>query len=113
MPDRSVKVVGSRFSPKGELGQRYLASGVRTSMRLWEEVEPGEVKAPSRRDYETLGCLIKGSAELHLEGQMVLLYPGDCWLVPKGAVHSCKVLQTFTAIEVTRPPAQIHGRDVS
>jgi mannose-6-phosphate isomerase-like protein (cupin superfamily) len=55
--------------------------------------------------------VIDGRAELHIEGQMVLLEPGDCWVVPQGAEHSYKILEPFTAVEATAPPAQVHGRD--
>jgi mannose-6-phosphate isomerase-like protein (cupin superfamily) len=111
MVDTTIKKVSSPYSPSGELGQKYLASGIRVSMRLWEEVPPGEPKPPSVRDYETVGFVIKGRAELHLEGQMVLLEPGDSWVVPRGASHTYKVLDPFTAVEATSPPAQVHGRD--
>ena len=63
------------------------------------------------RDYETVGFVIDGKAELHLEGQMVLLERGDSWVVPKGARHSYKILETFTAVEATSPPAEVHSRD--
>ncbi len=42
---------------------------------------------------------------------MVLLKAGDSWVVPRGASHSYKILETFKAVEVTHPPAEIHGRD--
>ncbi len=113
MGDTSIKKVNSKYSPKGELGQTYLAGGKTVSMRLWENEEPGEPKPEAARDYETVGYVISGRAELHLEGQMVLLEPGDSWLVPKGARHSYKILEPFTAVEATSPPAQVHGRDES
>lgn len=111
MSDTSVKKVDSAHSPKGEMGQKYLASGKSVSMRLWEDEQPGEAKPPAARDYETVGYVIKGRAELHLEGQMVLLEPGDSWAVPKGASHTYKILEAFTAVEATSPPSQVHGRD--
>ncbi len=111
MSDTSVKKVDSTHSPKGELGQKYLASGKTVSMRLWEDEQPSEPKPPSEREYETVGYVIKGRAELHLQGQMVLLEPGDSWVVPKGASHTYKILEPFTAVEATSPPAQVHGRD--
>jgi quercetin dioxygenase-like cupin family protein len=52
-----------------------------------------------------------GRAELLLEGQKILLEPGDSWLVPKGASHAYNILETFTAVEATSPPAEVHGRD--
>ena len=111
MSDTSVTKVQSKPSPRGEMGQKHLATGIHIGMRLWEKEQPGDQKPPSTRDYETVGYVIDGRAELHIEGQMVLLEPGDCWVVPKGASHSYKILEPFTAIEATCPPAVIHGRD--
>jgi quercetin dioxygenase-like cupin family protein len=111
MSDTSVTKINSHFSPKGELGQKYLAAGIHVSMRLWEEEQPGEPKPPTERAYETVGFVIAGRAELHLAGQMVLLEPGDSWVVPKGASHTYRFLEPFTAVEATAPPAQVHGRD--
>ena len=110
MADTSVTKVDSERSPVGRMRQRYLASGVRLSMRLWRDQEPGE-KAPVRRDYETVGYVLKGRAELTLEGQTVRLEPGDSWVVPHGAEHSYRLLRTFSAVEATSPPAEVHGRD--
>lgn len=110
MPDSTVKKVDSRHSPKGAMGQKYLASGKRVSMRLWEE-EPAQHFPASRRDYETVGYVIAGRAELELEGQKLLLEPGHSWAVPAGAEHAYRILEPFTAVEATAPPAQAHGRD--
>ena len=111
MSDTSVKKVDSTSSPKGEMGQKYLASGKSVSMRLWEDEQPDEPKEPTQREYETVGYVIKGRAELHIEGQMILLESGDSWVVPKGSSHTYKILEPFTAIEATSPPAHVHGRD--
>ncbi|PSP03218.1 MAG: cupin domain-containing protein [Cyanobacteria bacterium QS_7_48_42] len=93
------------------MGQKYLATGKSLSMRLWEHEQPGEPKSEMRRDYETVGYVIKGRAELHLEGQMVILEPGDSWIVPEGASHTYKILEPFTAVEATSPPVEISKRD--
>lgn len=79
-------------------------------MRMWEE-EPGGAKPASQRAYETIGYVIAGKAELTSEGQTVLLNTGDSWVVPRGASHSYRILEPFKAIEVTHPPAEVHGRD--
>jgi quercetin dioxygenase-like cupin family protein len=112
MADTSVTKVDSAHSPRGALGQKYLASGVHVAMRLWQK-QPGEAKPESRRDYETVGYVIDGRAELVVEGQKVLLSPGDSWVVPRGAAHSYHVLEAFTAVEATSPPAHAHARDES
>ncbi len=80
-------------------------------MRLWEDEQPGEAKPASRRDYETVGFVLRGRAELQIEGQKVVLEPGDSWVVPRGALHSYKFLEPFTAVEATSPPSSAHGRD--
>ena len=111
MSDTSVKKVDSSHSPKGNLGQKYLASGKTVAMRLWENEQPSEGKPPTSRDYETVGYVINGRAELHIEEQTILLEPGNSWVVPKGSNHTYKILEPFTAVEATSPPAQVHGRD--
>jgi quercetin dioxygenase-like cupin family protein len=111
MSDTTITKVKSEYSPRGKMGQKYLAAGVHMSMRLWDEEPTGPPKAGTARAYETIGFVIRGRAELYLEGQMILLEPGDSWVVPKGARHSYKVLEPFTAVEATCPPAAAHGRD--
>jgi quercetin dioxygenase-like cupin family protein len=111
MSDTSVTKVKAQFSPRGKAGQKYLAAGVHVAMRLWENEVPGDAKPVTQRDYETVGYVLSGRAELHLEGQMVLLEPGDSWAVPRGARHTYKILEPFTAVEATSPPAFAHGRD--
>jgi quercetin dioxygenase-like cupin family protein len=106
-----VKKVSASHSPKGDMGQTYLASGKAVSMRLWQSEPAGIEKSLTRRDYETVGYVIGGHAELELEGQLVKLEPGDSWVVPAGAEHRYSIIETFTAVEATAPPAQVHGRD--
>jgi len=111
MGDSTVTKVDSRHSPRGPMGQKYLASGKRLSMRLWENEQPGDADAPTSRPYETVGYVIGGRAELQIEGQTIILEPGNSWVVPEGASHAYRILEPFTAVEATSPPAQIHGRD--
>ena len=111
MAETSVTKVNAKSSPKGSMGQKYLAAGVGMAMRLWEDEKPGQDKPATQRDYETVGYVIKGRAELHLGEQLVLLEAGDSWVVPRGARHSYRILEAFTAVEATHPPAFVHGRD--
>lgn len=111
MGDTTVTKVDSKNSPRGALGQKYLASGISLAMRLWENEQPSDVNEHQARDYETVGYVISGRAELHLEGQMILLEKGNSWVVPRGASHAYKILESFTAVEATHPPAHVHGRD--
>jgi quercetin dioxygenase-like cupin family protein len=110
MTDTTVKKVSSATSPHGDMDQAYLVSGKRVALRLWSKEKP-QTKQPTRRDYETVGYVIAGEAELKLEGQLIRLEAGDSWLVPAGSEHAYRILTEFTAIEATSPPAQVHGRD--
>lgn len=111
MSDTTIKKVEAASSPRGEMGQKYLVAGKRVSMRLWALEPGGEIKHPTSRDYETVGYVISGRATLQLEGQTLNLKAGDSWLVPAGARHQYKILDSFTAVEATSPPAEVHGRD--
>jgi len=111
MADTSVTKVEAAHAPQGPEGQRYLASGRAISMRLWERMPVGDPMPPVRREYETVGYVVAGRAELILEGQTVMLQAGSSWIVPKGAGHSYRILEPFTAVEATHPPAEVHDRD--
>jgi quercetin dioxygenase-like cupin family protein len=108
--DTTITKVDSRYSPCGPEGQKYLAASTHIGMRLWDE-PAGERKAERRRNYETVGYVISGRAELTVEGQIVQLEPGNSWVVPAGAAHSYRILERFTAVEATYPPSHVHGRD--
>ena len=111
MADRSVKKVTSEFSPRGDMGQKYLASGINVSMRLWDALPAAPPSPLTRRDYEVVGYVIQGCAKLEIEGQIIWLETGDSWVVPKGSAHRYEIMEPFTAVEATTPPAQVHGRD--
>lgn len=111
MTDTTIIKVDSTHSPRGKDGQVYLATGKNIAMRLWQDEQPGKPKAPIAREYDTAGYVIAGRAELWLEGQTVILAPGDSWIVPSGATHSYRILESFTAVEATTPPAAVHDRD--
>src|SRR5215510_15074446 len=108
--DTTVKKVSSLASPHGDMDQSYLVSGKRVSLRLWRNEKP-QKKPATRRDYETVGYVVSGKAELIVEGQTVMLEPGDSWLVPAGADHTYPCLCYSTVVDTTTPSAQIHGRD--
>ena len=109
--EKNVDKVNDETAPRGEMGQRYLASGESVSMRLWENEQPGESKPEAAREYETVGYVLSGRAELRLEGETIPLAPGDSWTVPKGASHTYDILEPFTAVEATSPPAEAGRRD--
>jgi quercetin dioxygenase-like cupin family protein len=91
MGDKSITKVSAATAPRGPMGQKYLASGIRLSMRLWErESADTQPKEEAARNYEMAGYVIAGRAELHIEGQVVDLEPGDSWIVPKGSRTATK-----------------------
>lgn len=109
--DTTVKKVSSQHSPRGDDGEVYLASGKELAMRLWKDEAPNDSKPTHSHEYETVGYVISGRAELEVEGQTVKLEPGDSWVVPANAEHTYRILEPFTAVEATHPPAQVHGRE--
>jgi len=111
MGDSTITKVDSAHSPKGKYEQKYLASGKSIAMRLWDE-EPGKQKLENdARDYEVVGYVLEGKAELELEGQTIRLEAGDSWVVPKGARHTYHIKEHFKAVEATSPPSHVHARD--
>lgn len=111
MADTTIIKVDGDHSPGGAMGQVYLASGTSVSMRLWREQPASDPQPEVARDYETVGYVVSGRAELTSEGQSVVLEAGDSWVVPKGARHSYRITEAFTAVEATHPPAEVHQRD--
>jgi quercetin dioxygenase-like cupin family protein len=109
--EHNVDKVSDEQSSQGRMGQRYLASGESVSMRLWENEQPGEPKPEAAREYETVGYVLAGRAELHLEEEVTELTTGDSWTVPRGATHTYRILEPFTAVEATSPPAEVGDRD--
>ncbi len=94
----------------GSMGQTYLVTGKQVALRHWREA-PGEFSESHCRDYETVGYLLSGVIELELDGGRATLHPGDSWLVPCGAPHRYRVVESVVAIEATSPPARFGGRD--
>ena len=111
MSDTTITKVDSAFSPKGKSGEKYLASGKSISMRMWDEgPTPGKSENVAR-DYEVVGFVLDGHADLEIEGQTIHLEAGNSWVVPKGAHHTYTIKEHFKAVEATSPPYQVHGRE--
>ena len=99
--------VSADTAETGSMGQKLLVSGNAIAMRLWDE-QPGdgEQKQAAARNYETVGYVLSGRAELTLEGETIELAPGISWTVPEGTEHSYKILEPFKAVEATHPSAR-------
>jgi quercetin dioxygenase-like cupin family protein len=91
------------------VGQKQLAAGKEVALRLWENEPPTDQKAETQREYETVGYVLTGKAELYCDGKKTLLTTGDSWVVPRGSKHRYQILETFTAIEATSPPFGASG----
>ncbi len=110
MADQSLKKIDGSASPQGEMGQFYLVSGTKASMRLWREAA-GEGGEPHTRPYETLGYVVSGAVEIHVGDSMVTCHAGDSYLVPNGAERHYNVTEDLVAVEATAPPARVNDRD--
>ncbi len=103
--------VAAAAAESGRMGQRYLAAGSRVAMRLWDGQLSSDGKPEAARDYETVGYVVSGLARLRA-GELTLdLGPGDSWVVPAGTEHTYEIVEAFTAVEATSPPAREAGRD--
>ena len=110
MSDQSIKKVDSSASPTGEMGQTYLVSGTSVALRRWSE-SAGTEGEPHTRPYETVGYVVEGRVEVHVDGSTVVCGAGDSYLVPEGATRHYVVTEDLTAIEATSPPARVDDRD--
>ena len=108
MAGTTTEKVRSTNAASGPDGQVRLASGAQVAMRMWRNETPHH-KDPVRRDYETVGYVVSGRAELDLEGRTLTLEPGDSWLVPAGAEHTYRIIETFTAVEATSAAGRYAG----
>jgi hypothetical protein len=111
MADKTVKKVEATSSPSGEMGQRCLASGKAGLNAPEGGRAAGRRKAGNASRLRDSWVCDWRPAELHVERQLIKLSPGDSWLVPAGAEHRDRILEPFTAVEATAPPAQVHARD--
>jgi mannose-6-phosphate isomerase-like protein (cupin superfamily) len=87
--------------------KEILASGEDVGLRIWRDEEPGADKEMHSSEYETVGYVLKGKAELHVNDKVIELEEGKSYLVPKNAEHTYKILETFSAVEATSPPAHL------
>ncbi|PRP85908.1 hypothetical protein PROFUN_06030 [Planoprotostelium fungivorum] len=105
--------VAASNAESGSMGQKLLARGSTISMRLWVENAHSEHQPQVERDYETVGYVLSGSAELHLGSEVIELRQGDSWVVPRHTKHTYKITSDFKAVEATHPIAEEKGRDAA
>ncbi|MEL6158336.1 MAG: cupin domain-containing protein [Cyanobacteria bacterium J06623_5] len=102
--------INANSAPTGSMGQKLLISGNAMAMRLWDE-QPGDGqdKSVSANNYETLGYVLEGRAEITVEDKTITVKPGMSWVIPEGTNHSYKILEHFRAVEATHPSARGDG----
>ncbi|WP_421773053.1 cupin domain-containing protein [Gracilimonas sp.] len=104
----ATEEIAEEKSPETDERKEIMASGEDVGLRIWREEEPGADKEMHSNLYEIVGYVLKGEAELHLDDdQVVELTKGDSYLVPKEAEHMYKIIETFSAVEATSPPAHL------
>jgi mannose-6-phosphate isomerase-like protein (cupin superfamily) len=101
-----TQTINASDAPRGESGQLRLAAGTSVALRMWSDEPPAAAKAVTSRPYETVGYVLAGRAELHLGDTVVPLASGDSWIVPPETSHTYRILETFSALEATSPPAR-------
>ena len=98
--------VSQHDTTHGQDGEHHLIRGQHGSMRLWHREEPAGEKPETMNEYETLGYVIAGRAELTVDGQTIALEPGDSYCVPMNVPHTYRITETLTAVEVTTPATE-------
>ena len=75
-------------------------------MWLWQAEPTSDDKQQTyvSQDYEVMGYILSGQAKLHVDGKVILLQPGDSWVVPTGALHAYSILEPLTAVKTSHPP---------
>ena len=91
---------------RGDNGQLHLAAGRNVALRMWDNEAPNDSKSMHTTPYETVGYALAGRAVLHLSGETHELTEGTSWLVPADTEHRYEIVEAFTAIEATSPPAR-------
>lgn len=86
-----------------QIGSKLLLSGQEIAMWFWQAMPTDKANAYVSQDYEVMGYVISGRAELHVDGKVITLEPGDSWVVPTGALHSYQILEPFTAVKTSHP----------
>ena len=91
---------------RGPKGQLYLAKGEALALRMWDEEAPTDAKEMHANGYEVVGYAMSGRAKVHFEDASHDLTAGTSWHVPAGAKHRYEIIEAFTAVEASSPPAR-------
>ncbi|GAC1548677.1 MAG: cupin domain-containing protein [Vulcanimicrobiaceae bacterium] len=105
MRTTSAHTIASATAERGPDGHIVLAGGTNVALRAWRDEAPGDPKPLTTRAYDTVGYVLAGRAKLHCAGEILALAKGDSYFVPRGTAHTYKILESFSAVEATSPPA--------
>ncbi len=106
MTNTPATKVDADQAPERRPDEHLLLTGDNVAMRKWEDEEPSKSKSTHSNTYEVMGYVLKGTAEVYVEGRNSLtVTKGDAYHVPADTEHRYDIQETFSAVEVTSPPA--------
>ena len=110
MPDKSITKVSSEYAPRAASGRsisppEFIFQCVfgNVSSQMKKSRRPPAITRRSDCPRERPSCILKANS-CYWKKAIIRV-------VPKGSRHTYKVIETFTAVEATSPPAEVHGRD--
>jgi quercetin dioxygenase-like cupin family protein len=85
--------------------RKMLIYGEKTMLGEFIQKKGAYVKSHAHKE-EQIGYLVRGSAQVEVEGQSAMLHEGDCWIIPGNAKHSMEFYEDSMSIEVYSPPRE-------
>ncbi|MDX1627020.1 MAG: cupin domain-containing protein, partial [Wenzhouxiangellaceae bacterium] len=82
----------------GPLGEKLLAGGDRTALRLWQD-HTADGKSARTRSYEICGYVVNGTMTLIVDEEEIELSTGDSFVIPADTPHSYRISAPATVIE--------------
>ncbi len=76
-----------------------LATGERAGMKHWR-IDPGAVLPVHRHEHEQIGYMVRGTLVATVDGEQVVLKPGDSYLFPSNEPHGAENRGDVPAIGV-------------
>ncbi len=101
---------GASLLPEGATAQQPARSS--PACRIIRRGAGGSTtRADQDAQEETLGYVVEGRALLEIDGQKLMLEPGDCVVLPRGGRRRFSVVEPLTLIESPMlPPSARSGR---
>ena len=97
------EIVTSADATTGARGERLLARGARTALRVWDHEPAGEQAPEHQNDYEYVAYVVSGRLRVRIAGAEAEVGPGDSWVVPADTPYGFEVLEAATVVEAVSP----------